>query len=280
MSISPKERKYLKDKHKGGKNNSKGNIYESYYTTYCIADFMNRNMSRLNSIYFTSQLENCFVDDLLIEDSVSSHRIYHQIKDVKNLTWKTKRLKYDFEKQKYISSEAGENFELKLIHSNPIEMVNPIPCEIVSCTSTFFFPAGRSLNQLILSYSPFKEAIKNIAASANSEDDELLGIAETILGIWVGSKQKQISLKMISDEVRKLGQGYVNIKTYPDIRISEYCEKLFQRFNLRFYTCGINLYWSNSNGTLKGSIEWTPEMEQKLEKTEFSDFWNLIELLS
>lgn len=39
MSISPKERKYLKNKHKGGKNNSKGNIYESYYTTYCIADF-------------------------------------------------------------------------------------------------------------------------------------------------------------------------------------------------------------------------------------------------
>ena len=171
-------------------------------------------------------------------------------------------------------------FTSQLENSNPIEMVNPIPCEIVSCTSTFFFPAGRSLNQLILSYSPFKEAIKNIAASANSEDDELLGIAETILGIWVGSKQKQISLKMISDEVRKLGQGYVNIKTYPDIRISEYCEKLFQRFNLRFYTCGINLYWSNSNGTLKGSIEWTPEMEQKLEKTEFSDFWNLIELLS
>lgn len=77
MSISPKERKYLKDKHKGGKNNSKGNIYESYYTTYCIADFMNRNMSRLNSIYFTSQLENCFVDDLLIEDSVSTNLFYH-----------------------------------------------------------------------------------------------------------------------------------------------------------------------------------------------------------
>lgn len=37
MPISPQEKKYLKNKHKGGNNNSKGNIYESFYTIYCIA---------------------------------------------------------------------------------------------------------------------------------------------------------------------------------------------------------------------------------------------------
>ena len=30
MPISPQEKKYLKNKHKGGNNNSKGNIYESF----------------------------------------------------------------------------------------------------------------------------------------------------------------------------------------------------------------------------------------------------------
>ena len=37
MPISPQEKKYLKNKHKGGNNNSKGNIYESFlhYLLYC-----------------------------------------------------------------------------------------------------------------------------------------------------------------------------------------------------------------------------------------------------
>jgi hypothetical protein bacD2_24866 len=69
MPISPQEKKYLKNKHKGGNNNSKGNIYESFYTTYCIALFMNSHITQLDSVHFTSQLEECFVDDLLIEES-------------------------------------------------------------------------------------------------------------------------------------------------------------------------------------------------------------------
>lgn len=42
MPITQKEKKYLKNKHKGGKNNSKGAIYESYYATYQIVSFMNQ----------------------------------------------------------------------------------------------------------------------------------------------------------------------------------------------------------------------------------------------
>lgn len=79
---------------------------------------MNSHITQLDSVYFTSQLEECFVDDLLIEESNTAHRIYHQIKDVKNLSWQTKQLKHDFERQMDISSEMGENFELKLVHSN------------------------------------------------------------------------------------------------------------------------------------------------------------------
>lgn len=160
MPISPQEKKYLKNKHKGGNNNSKGNIYESFYTIYCIALFMNSHITQLDSVYFTSQLEECFVDDLLIEESNTAHRIYHQIKDVKNLSWQTKQLKHDFERQMDISSEMGENFELKLVHSNSPTMVTPIPEEIVSSTSVSFFPAEKSLNQLILSYPPSRMLFK------------------------------------------------------------------------------------------------------------------------
>lgn len=280
MLISRQERRYLKNKHKVGKNNSKGNIYENLYTTYCIALFINSHINQLDVVHLTTQLEGCFVDDLLIEEQNTAHRIYHQIKDVKDLSWKTKRLQSDFERQMDISSEAGENFELKLVHSNSPSMVTPIPEKIVPCTSTDFFPAEKSINQLILSYSPFKKAIQNISASGKAEDDELLGIAEAILGIWMGREQKNVSLHEISDELKKIGQGYINIKTYPNINISNNCQEMFRRFGLNFYTCGIDLYWSTDSGNLSGKIEWTPQIEQKFEKEQPSDFWELIELLS
>ena len=46
MPITQKEKKYLKNKHKGGKNNSKGAIYESYYATYQIVSFMNQYITQ------------------------------------------------------------------------------------------------------------------------------------------------------------------------------------------------------------------------------------------
>ena len=282
MPISSKERTYLKNKHRGGNNNSKGNVYENFYATYCIALLINSHISQLDVVYLTTQLEGCFVDDLLIEeqDKDTAHRIYHQIKDVKDLTWKTKRLQHDFERQMDISSEAGENFELKLVHSNSSSTVTPIPEKIAACTSTCFFPAEKSINQLILSYSPFKDAIQNISASGRAEDDELLGIAEAILGVWMSREQKGASLYEISDELKRMGHGYINIKTYPNIDISNNCQEIFRHFNLVFYTSGINLYWFAHDRNLSGRLKWTPEIEQKLEEAQPADFWNLIELLN
>lgn len=133
---------------------------------------------------------------------------------------------------------------------------------------------------MILSYSPLKEAIQSITVSKQAEDDELSGIAGAILGAWSGMEQKDVSLKQISDAVRYIGKGYTNIKTYPNASVSDNCKEIFKRCNLDFYISGINLYWSADNNRLRGSIEWTTEMEQKLQETTPSDFWDLIELLS
>lgn len=142
------------------------------------------------------------------------------------------------------------------------------------------FPAEKSINQLILSYSPFKDAIQNISASGRAEDDELLGIAEAILGVWMSREQKGVSLYEISDELKRMGHGYINIKTYPNIDISNNCQEIFRHFNLVFYTSGINLYWFAHDRNLSGRLKWTPEIEQKLEEAQPADFWNLIELLN
>lgn len=279
MPISPEERTYLKNKHKGGKNNSKGAEYEIFYATYSIALLIDRHITQLGDVRLTSQLEECFVDDLFIEE-LGSHRTYHQLKDMKGLTWKTKKLQYDFKRQMEISSELQEDFKLKLVHSNPAKMLTPIPDEISSCTTISFFPAEESINRLILSYSPFKNAIRNITVSGNAEDDELSGIAGAIVGAWSSMEKKDVSLKQIADAVRSIGKGYTNIKTYPNAIISEDCKGVFDRCGLCFYISGINLHWSTAHGRLTGKIEWTSEMERKLLKASPSDMWTLIELLS
>lgn len=133
---------------------------------------------------------------------------------------------------------------------------------------------------MILSYPPFKNAIQNITVLREAKDDELLGIAEAILGVWTGLEQKNISLKAISDEVKRIGKGLINIKTYPNIQIADSSQEILRRFDLCFYTCGNNLHWHTSNQKLSGKIIWTPEIEQKLENVQPSDLWELIELLS
>ena len=98
MPVTKAERNYLKRKHQGGRNNSKGASYESFYAVYCIASLMERYMQRLDDVCLSSQVEACFVDDLLVAGP-DGKRIYHQLKDVKGLTWKAGRLKSDFTRQ-------------------------------------------------------------------------------------------------------------------------------------------------------------------------------------
>lgn len=279
MPITQKERKYLKNKHKGGKNNSKGAIYESYYATYMIASFMGQYITNLSNISLSSQLKNTFVDDLLIEES-NAHKIYHQLKDVEKLAWRTGKhsLERDFSRQMEISQERKEDFELKLIYSNPNSAVSVIPDEIISCTSSMYFPSCLSINQLILSYPPFKEAIQNITVQCQAEDDELSGIASAILGAWNSVEQKDVTLKQISDIVRLKGKGYVNLKDYPTITVSDKCRDILGRFGIAFYENGPTLYWSR--GHLKGEVLWTSEIEQNLQVANPVDFWDLIEILS
>lgn len=280
MPITKQERKYLKNKHKGGKNNSKGAIYESYYATYLIASFMHKYMTQMEFVYLSSQLETTFVDDLLIEEP-NLHRTYHQLKDVADLTWKTGKshsLGSDFKRQIEISKEKEENFQLKLVYSNISSSVSSIPSNLLPSTSSEYFPACVSINQLVLSYPPFKNVIRQIMVQHDAKDDELSGAASAILGAWNSLEQKNVSLQQISDIIYSKGQGYVNIKTYPTVMVSDKCKSFFNKFNLSFHENGPIVYWSY--GKLKGEVLWTKETENKLQESNPTDIWSLIEELS
>ena len=77
MPITDEERIYLKNKHRGGENNRKGSQYENFYAVYCIAKLMDECQSQLDAVHLTSQVEDVFVDDLLIEKP-TLEKIYHR----------------------------------------------------------------------------------------------------------------------------------------------------------------------------------------------------------
>lgn len=280
MPITEAERKYLKKKHQGGKNNSKGNQYENFYAVYCLALLMDEYMSQWDAVYLTSQVPDAFVDDLLIEKP-TFEKLYHQLKDVKALTWKSERLETDFKRQMEISQEMGESYHLHLVHSIKDTFLEEIPEEISSCTTATYFPACESLNQLLLSYTPFKNAISRISAKGDyTKNDELFGIAGALLGAWNSCERKNVSLEQIADIVQRVGKGYINMRGCSAMEISEECEEILNSCGLHFYINGIKLYWSNANGRLMGEIEWTSELEQKLLDNAPTDLFEVIELLS
>ena len=149
---------------------------------------------------------------------------------------------------------------------------------ISSYTTSEYFPSCSSINQLILSHPIFKEAIQQITVSQHAENDELFGIAAAILGAWNSVEQESVSLQQILDIVHSIGKGYVNIKTYPNVEISEKCKILLNQFGISFLEKGTTVYWSYHN--MNGEVVWTSEIEQNLQKANPANIWDLMELLS
>ena len=71
---------YLENKHRGGISGEKGAKYESFYTTFKVANYLSTTIGvdgDTPEVLFQSQVM-AYLDDLLITDN--TRRIYHQIK--------------------------------------------------------------------------------------------------------------------------------------------------------------------------------------------------------
>ena len=279
MPITEADRQYLKHKNRGGKNNAKGNRYENYYAVFQIALLLNSHHERLDDVYLTTQLSNAFVDDLLIGVG-NSNKTYHQIKDVKNLSWNTGNLKYDFERQKEICLENEETFSLKLVHSNQAnhQKLVKIPKEFSDCTNVEFFPAYSELGQLYWNYYPLKDAIAEIVAEGGNDDSVLYGVAGSILGAWESvNAEIPVSLKQIRENISKINP-YDPLKNYPTIELPDGCKKILGDIGVTFHSNGQILYWKY--GYFEGRKEWTKEIEQNLLNNVPTKIEELISILS
>lgn len=60
------DKSYLANKHKGGEANAKGGLYEDFYAVFQIVSCIAHYKATLDSVALQTQLEDTFVDDLLI----------------------------------------------------------------------------------------------------------------------------------------------------------------------------------------------------------------------
>lgn len=256
--------KYLANKHRGGENNQKGGLYEDFYAVYQIVSCIARYKSSLGTVAFQTQLEDTYVDDLLIAHSSSN--IYHQLKDTRELKWSDgggRTIQSDFEHQIADCKERDEEFALKLVYSATGSNVTDIPESIKDYSSVENFPHADDMNQLIFIGGPFKEALTQISAKGEaSTDDELLALAMVFLGAWKSLNSKsRLPLSAIVEHAGK-AQNF-NLAIYPNQKISNECKIVLDAIaGFKYHICGRELVWSM--GYMNGSCQWNDSLENSI----------------
>ena len=263
---SEADRVYLDNKHRGGEANAKGGLYEDCYAVFQIVSCIARYKATLDSVALQSQLEDTFVDDLLIAHP--DKNVYHQLKNTQNLSWNTRSsdrtITSDFENQIKDCRERNEAFALKLVYSAADSQVGDnIPNSIRDYTSAEYFPYEEDLNGLILIGNEFVDALRQISVNGeNATIDELANVAQVFLGVWRGcGNNHRVSLSEIV--TRAVQTKHFNLNIFSDGAISDACREVLDNIEgLRYYVSGRMFYWQL--GDFTGSCPWPEEREQEI----------------
>ena len=266
MESSEDLHNYLLAKHRGGENNLKGGLYEEYYAVFQIVSCLAKYKHELDAVSFQAQLEDTFVDDLLIAHP--DVNIYHQLKNTQTVSWGSTKTKgdiaFDFAHQIEVCQERDEAFALKLIYSVKESKVTDVPAQIKSHSQAEWFPYQKDINQLVIISNELKDALRRISSEGvNATDDVLANIAIVVLGAWkkTSATKTRVTLSSIVSVIEV--QKQVNISLYPDGEISEACKRILDAIDgIEYHISGRMFYWSF--GLLKGSCPWPDKMEAKI----------------
>ncbi len=276
------DRHYLANKHRGGISNAKGNLYEDYYVVFQIASCLARYKNQMDSVTFQSQLEDTFVDDLLVAHP--SKNVYHQIKNTKSINWNfissCRTIASDFEKQIEDCLERDEKFALKLIYSAiNSDVKDTIPANIRKYSSAEFFPYKDDLNALLLISKDFQSVLIQISACGElTTMDELSNLATIFLGVWKKNENRgRICLSDIVKQAENLKD--FNLAVFPDIQINEKCSTILDSIDeLEYHIHGRKIYWKI--GFLNGNFSWNEDVEKRILENNPSSKIELLKLLS
>ena len=204
-NMDDSENAYLANKHRGGKSNNMGNLYENYYAVFSIL----REMATGHRYALVSaQVEGAYVDDLLIVDG--ENKIYHQLKNNAKLSWGGMQhgdLKYDFLMQARLSESSSEKFLLKLVVSFHYDkLMRALPNELKKVASVEFYPMLEDFNQYAYFPAFANVAIKAIGC-ASYEIDKVENVATALLGLWVGGRCRGKKVYEVWDEMKQMLYG-------------------------------------------------------------------------
>lgn len=263
---SEADRVYLANKHRGGEANARGGLYEDCYAVFQIVSCIARYKAALEGVALQTQLEDTFVDDLLIAHP--DKNVYHQLKNAQNLSWNTRSsdrtITSDFENQINDCLERNEAFALKLVYSAAGSQVGEnIPESIQDYTSAEYFPYEEDLNGLILISNEFMDALRQISVNGeNATIDELANVAQVFLGVWRGcGNNHRVSLSEIVTRAEQI--KHFNLNIFSDGTISDACREVLDNIEgLRYHVSGRMFYWLL--GDFTGSCPWPEGKEQEI----------------
>lgn len=279
MTIIEKYKEYLENKHKGGLNSKKGSSYEDYYATYQIANLLHLYADYMENVKVSGQMPYTFLDDLVIE--LPKERIYHQIKDVKGLSWitgnKTNTLEEDFVCQKSCCEEKNENFKLRLVYSDEkCSACNSIPDSLKNCTELIYFKSEDDINACILSNQQFLEALSNI--SVDKRKDKLTDLGMCILGIWCGCRQMNENFQYFYEQIQKMSKAGISLTKFTSLPMSDKCATILNNIGIKSEISGNLFRWNYR--MFNGSLSWSIDTDNKICQESPKDFLSFLSIIN
>jgi hypothetical protein len=237
---------YLKSKHQGGINNSKGNTFENFFAIYKIALLAKKNVKDKDNL-ISSQV-SCFVDDLAIEMLAVPSADYFQIKDVATLSWDsghTYTIKDDFELQLALGKSEGIDTRCIMVVSKKSvydSLKKETPEAIKGKTDIIHFNTAASINQLIQVNKDFKDAISDICAINSPSIDKMETVATIILGVWDASDKTKATIEQLLKKCYSINPNYI---AGFESSLPSNVESIFQRIDgLSFKVENSYLVWN------------------------------------
>ncbi len=257
---------YLKNKHRGGEVNQKGNTYESFFAVFQLALLAKGVIEEGATILFTSQIL-AFVDDLIIDRQDDAPRCHYQLKNAKTLSWGTglRSIADDFQKQYTLNQQVSRPCELALVVSDSTlqaELTTSIPTVLTEFSQVLFFPYHPNLIQVVEADTSFWEAIAYLSAFDDPEPDKIECVATVLLGAWVSSSKSSVSAIDILHKAQQATPCFIRSFRH-DLQLDPEVEKILDRIqNFTYNLTKGFLHWQFRGGLTEGTLPYSIETEK------------------
>lgn len=180
---------YLKRKHLGGQNFSKGHTFENKFATAKIAEALYQYLLHNKSSKFQSPCQNFFVDDLVRLDNDDTHECW-QLKDSKSVYWGrgTKgTIAFDFGHQQTVSGERAKGIALVVSDRTLADRLKATKPALLQKCSVRFFPTEK-WEHLLRHDREVQEIFTAIARTSAPTTELLVQLATAISAFWINSE--------------------------------------------------------------------------------------------